>query len=205
MKQTAIIETQYFGYVQYISTFAKYPFVQIEQFENWQKSSFRNRTILAGSNGLIHLSVPILNGREQHQTIKETKINNAGYWQTYHWRTIFSCYGKAPFFEFYKDELHNILLKKKHIFLLDLNMELLNWLLQKFKIFPSINYTAQYFFQPDDNVDDLRNKWLPKNFQQQQNAVTQYRQVFQDKINFQPNISILDLLFCEGLNAKTFL
>lgn len=206
MNKTAIVETQYFGCVQYISIFAKYSSVFIEQFENWQKSSFRNRTVLVGSNGLIHLSVPILNGREQHKTIKEIKINTSEKWQNYHWRTIFSCYGKAPFFEFYKDELHGILFKRKFDFLFDLNMELLNWLLHKFKITSPINFTGKYFTQTiDGGTIDLRNKWLPKNFQQEQNAVMQYNQVFQEKINFQPNVSILDLLFCEGPNAKTFL
>lgn len=205
MNKTAIVETQYFGCVQYISTFAKYSLVFIEQFENWQKSSFRNRTILVGSNGLINLSVPILNGREQHQPVREIKINNIENWQSYHWRTIFSCYGKAPFFEFYKDELHDILFKKKFAFLFDLNIEMLNWLLQKLKIASSINLTENYLFKTNDDVVDLRNYWLPKNFQLNQSSEIQYSQVFQEKIGFQPNLSVLDILFCEGPNAKKIL
>jgi hypothetical protein len=200
----AIVETQYFGCTQYFSIFAKYSSVLIEQFENWQKSSFRNRTILVGSNGLIHLSVPILHGREQHLPIKEIKINQAVHWQIFHWKTICSCYGKAPFFEFYKDELHDILLKKKYSFLFDLNTEILQWIIKKLKITSSVNFTEQYLSEANHNMDDFRNRWLPKNFQQQ-SAVMQYSQVFQDKINFQPNVSILDLLFCEGAHAHTFL
>jgi WbqC-like protein family. len=206
MKQTALVETEYFGCVQYISVFTRYAAVQIEQFENWQKSSFRNRTVLIGSNGLINLSVPILNGREQHQPVKNIKINNSDNWQAHHWRTIFSCYGKAPFFEFYKDELYAILCTKRHGFLFDLNMEILNWLLTKLKIFPSVNLTGQYLVQTGTGTDDLRNKWLPKNYQSGISGVEmQYTQVFQGKVGFQQNVSILDLLFCEGPAAKSFL
>jgi hypothetical protein len=205
MNKTAIVETQYFGCVQYISTFTKYSSVFIEQYENWQKSSFRNRTVLVGSNGLINLSVPILKGREQHQLIKEIKINNEENWQSYHWRTIFSCYGKAPFFEFYKDDIHDILLKKKFDFLFDLNTEILNWLFKKLKISSPINFTEEYSSLASDDVDDLRNQWLPQNFQLNKANEIQYSQVFQEKIGFRKNVSILDLLFCEGSNAKSFL
>ena len=205
MNKTAIVEAQYFGCVQYISTFATCSSVQIEQLENWQKSSFRNRTVLVGSNGLISISVPILHGREQHQPVKEIRIDNDEKWQAHHWKTIFSCYGKAPFFEFYKDELHDILFKKKCDFLFDLNIEILRWILKKLKLSSSITFTEEYFTQSNDGIDDLRNKWLPKNFQLDSSCEKQYSQVFQEKTGFQKNVSILDLLFCEGPNARTFL
>ncbi|MBA2748463.1 MAG: WbqC family protein, partial [Tatlockia sp.] len=32
-----------------------------------------------------------------------------------------------------------------------------------------------------------------------------YSQVFEDRLGFQPNLSILDLLFCEGPNAINLL
>jgi hypothetical protein len=47
--------------------------------------------------------------------------------------------------------------------------------------------------------EDARNKWKPTNFQE--DASVKYFQVFEDRIGFQPNLSILDLLFCEGPNA----
>ncbi len=53
---------------------------------------------------------------------------------------------------------------------------------------------------------DMRNKILPKNFQKdRENWKPRYPQVFEDRVGFQPNLSILDLLFCEGPNAINLL
>jgi hypothetical protein len=46
--------------------------------------------------------------------------------------------------------------------------------------------------------------WLPKNFQEDKNFV-KYNQVFEDRTAFQPNLSILDILFCEGPETNSIL
>jgi hypothetical protein len=54
------------------------------------------------------------------------------------------------------------------------------------------------------SIEDARDKWLPKNFQQAGMGF-QYTQVFEEKIGFQNNLSILDLLFNTGPEAKNLL
>jgi len=199
-----IIDNQYFACIGYYSTLFKNSNIEIEQFENWEKMSFRNRCIVAGSNGLIHLTVPVENGRNQHCLFKDIKINNREKWQLQHWRTIQSCYGKAPFFEYYKIWLEAFFLERKFIYLFDMNLEVLEWVLKILK--SGINPVLTKSYQKDQESDliDYRKKWLPKNYL----SITvnqEYFQLFTDKIGFQKNLSILDLLLCEGPNAFNIL
>lgn len=195
-----IIENQYFGCLSYYLILCKYKYIKIEAFERYQKMSFRNRCVIYGANGLIHLSVPIVNGRDQRALIKDIKIDNSSAWQKKHFRSIKSAYGKTPYFEFYEEPLLRIF-ENKQTFLFDLNFELLLWLVNIFKIKGAISTTTS--FKKDYLIDkiDYRNKWLPKNFQDEAEPL-KYYQPFEERFGFQSNLSILDFLFNEGPAIK---
>ena len=191
-----IIENQYFGTINYINTLFQFSNVEIEQYESWQKMSFRNRCMVAGSNGLVHLSVPLESGRSQKGLVKDVRISYSDDWQTRHLRTIESCYNRAPFFEFYRDGVWR-LLEKKEAFLFDLNLSILEWLKGVLKVPATITLTDTYQKTLPEHTLDLRNYSLPKNYQAQPMGF-RYTQVFEDRIGFMSNLSILDLLFCSG-------
>jgi hypothetical protein len=196
-----IIENQYFACVNYYYTLLKCKYAEIEACEHYEKMSFRNRCVIAGANGLIHLSIPLEKGRSQRSLIKEVKINHTEPWQSHHWKSIKSAYGKAPFFEFYAESVHS-LIKKPHVFLYDLNIEIFGWLVKNLKITTVVSETSQYQSAVMAGVEDCRNKWLPKNFQQESSI--QYHQLFEEKNRFQPNLSILDFLFNAGNNLQAY-
>ena len=200
---TLLIENQYFGSVIYTTTLFQFSNIKIEQYEAYQKMSFRNRCVIAGSNGLIHLSVPLENGRNQRQLMKDTRISYSGRWQSEHLRSLESCYSRSPYFEFYRDEVWE-LFRKNEVFLMDLNFSILEWLQKVLKYPGSISLTDDYCQEYPASVADLRNHFLPKNFQNLPMNLL-YTQVFEDRIGFQPNLSILDLLFCCGPEAKNML
>jgi hypothetical protein len=52
-------------------------------------------------------------------------------------------------------------------------------------------------------VEDHRNRVLPKNYAEFRPV--KYRQVFEEKLGFMPNLSILDLLFNVGKQAGELL
>jgi WbqC-like protein family len=54
-----------------------------------------------------------------------------------------------------------------------------------------------------DNNNDWRNQVLPKNYDRVNPL--QYRQVFEERTGFLPNLSALDLLFNEGPRAGILL
>lgn len=198
-----IIESQYFGQVNWYKLLFSFSNIEIAQYEAYPKTSFRNRTIIAGSNGLIILSVPLQNGRTQKNQTRDVKISYDQDWQEQHWRSIVSCYGKSPFFEYYQDSLKT-LFQKKHEFLLDLNFATQAWVLKQFKSkqIPAFALAQEIDFR--QSQWDCRDQFKPSNFQQVQTQV-RYPQVFEDRIGFQPNLSILDLLSCMGPASKTLL
>jgi WbqC-like protein family len=169
-------------------------------YDDYHKMSFYNRFVVCGSNGLIHLSVPLINGRDQKIPFKDVRICYGEKWQLRHWLTITSCYNRSPYFEYYRDELEKFF-KNRWEFLFDWNFATLNWLRQVLKFPAELIITAQLV---DGSIEDARNKWLPKNFQQVDLGF-QYAQVFEEKIGFQNNLSILDLLFNLGPKARNLL
>lgn len=198
-----IIEYQYFGTVDYINTLFQFSHIEFEACETFQKMSFRNRMVLAGSNGLVHLSVPLEKGRDQKQLLKDVRISYSLPWQQQHWRTIESCYNRSPFYEYYRDWLEGFY-QRRPVFLIDLNREIMHWLVKQLKVPGSYGETADFIHIYPTGIADYRNRWLPRNFQDGESTIP-YRQVFEDRIGFQKNLSILDLLFCEGPAARTLL
>jgi hypothetical protein len=203
MNDNLIIEYQYFGSINYTNALFQFSNIEFEVYESFQKMSFRNRMVVAGSNGLVHLSVPLEKGRDQKQPIRDVKISYSLPWQQQHWRTIESCYNRSPFYEFYRDGLENIFTSKP-VYLIDLNRDIRNWLWKVLKIPSSYAETSSYQTPPIQDHTDFRNRWVPKNFQLDAFQI-RYRQVFEDRIGFQPNLSILDLLFCMGPSAHSLL
>ncbi len=203
-KITQIIDNQYFGSINYYSTLFKFLNTEIELFDNYQKMSFRNRCIVVGSNGLVHLSIPVVGGRNKKQLMRDVKIDYSQAWQRQHIKTITSCYGKAPFYEYYINDIEK-LIKCQSIFLVDFNWEIMLWLKRIIQIPTEISFTENFIAEYNSkNIVDNRNKWLPNKFIIDEDVI-KYQQVFEDKIGFQKNVSIIDLLFCEGSNAKNLL
>ncbi|OYU55085.1 MAG: hypothetical protein CFE25_08970 [Chitinophagaceae bacterium BSSC1] len=198
-----IIESQYFGTVNWYKLLFQNSNIEIAQCEAYPKSSFRNRTIIVGSNGLITLSVPLQKGRIQKSQTRDVKICYDQDWQAGHWRSIVSCYGKSPFFEYYQDSLKP-LFQKKQEYLLDLNFATQEWALKqlKSKLIPSFAQAQEADFRQTET--DYRDQFKPNDFQMVQNPIS-YPQVFEDRIGFKANLSILDLLSCMGPASKTLL
>jgi len=193
-----IVESQYFPCVNYIAALLKNDSCEIEQWETFRKMSFRNRCIIVGSNGLINLTVPVEGGRNNKQLMKDVRISYSENWQAQHWKAIVSSYAKAPFYEYYQHSIEQ-LIKKQHTFLLDKNMDIVFWLKKVLKMQAQISLTTEYETTLVEGKSDCRNKWLPNNYLQEENVLF-YNQVFEEKLGFQKNVSILDFLFCEGPN-----
>ena len=201
--ESLIIDCQYFGTINYIKILFDYSNILIEQYESYQKMSFRNRCMIAGSNGLINLSVPLENGRSQKGLTRDVKISHSTNWRVQHWRSIESAYNRSPFFEFYREGVWAVL-EKEDTYLLDLNLKILDWLKKVLKLNATICLTDDYRKNYLNGVIDMRNQFPPKNYHNQPFGF-RYTQVFEERIGFIPNLSILDILFCFGPSAKSLL
>jgi hypothetical protein len=205
-----LIEYQYFGcFISYLISL-KYSNIEIELYENYQKASFRNRMMLASPLGPVALSIPVLGGRNARQLSRDVKIDHREAWQSQHLKTILNYYSRSPWFEFYRPELEE-LYQQKPTTLNEWNRLCMVWVLAKIQISAKIAETESYLqIIEKDDVLDWRNQILPKNYTTAFENLLQrpcpvYQQVYQERTGFLPNLSILDLLFCEGPNAKNLL
>jgi len=164
--------------------------------------SFRNRCIIAGAHGTISLSVPLQNGRNQNLPMNEVLISDKENWQSRHFKSIQSAYNRSPFFEYYQHELFGIY-QKTFSRLVDWNLHCLNWVKEKLDWPAEIRFTETAIPYLAGGFEDQRNIVLPKNYGQW-NPV-KYRQVFEERTGFFPNLSVLDLLFNVGKEAGELL
>ena len=180
--------------------------VYIEACENYQKQSYRNRCRFYAADGVQALSYPIIHEGGTHKLpISEIKIDWSTPWLQQHERAIVSAYRTSAYFEYYQDELFAILESRPER-LLDLNMDLLRFFIEKTGLSVDLRLTSEYSREVD--MTDLREAIHPK----RPNTILRnlalekpYFQVFSRKHGFQSDLSIMDLLFNEGPDSILYL
>lgn len=199
LKTDVLIELHYLPSISYFTAIQGFERLFVEKFEHYQKQTYRNRCHINTASGAEVLSVP-LTSKHGKTLVKDVAIDYSQKWLNNHWRTIQSAYGKAPFFEFYSDDLHTVLFKK-HMFLYDLNFEVLTMCLRWLKHNISVAETSYYERNPATVVADYRSVLNPKKADSCNRfyKTAEYSQVFGSK--FVNNVSIVDLVFCEGPGA----
>ena len=166
--------------------------------EHFQKMSDRNRYHISGANNSIKLTVPLVNGRNQRVPMKDVLIFNEERWQVQHWRTLVSVYKRTPFFDHYEDSLR-LLFETPFSYLVDYNKATMQWVKQQLKIQFEEKETDVFIKDHPESELDLR-KHMPAALN-----LPKYYQVFEDRLGFIPDLSILDLLFSEGPGTMAFL
>ena len=193
-----VVDLQYFPSVDYIFAISRSSYIIFDECLTFRKMSFRNRTVIAGANGPINLTVPVLGGRDVKEKMRDIKIDNSQAWKARHLRSIVSSYNRSPFFEFFSDSLGE-LFEVKFERLQDWNLACMDWLVKncglKFEV-KVANHPAE--ISGSDQFEDFRDRFFPRTIPQVQSLVLPYRQVFEDKFGFIPHLSILDFLFCNG-------
>jgi len=202
---TYLLSTAYFAPISYYSILlSDDSSVIIEKRENYSRQSYRNRCTIYSANDLQHLVVPVVKPGKSKISITEVEISYDTPWQKLHFKAIESAYRRSPFYEYYIDDLM-IYFNQRHRYLYQFNMQILHTVCDLIKITLRIKENSHYIKSVDDNIIDLRNSIHPKITQQTTNNPPRYTQVFANKWGFKPNLSILDLLFNTGPEAKKIL
>lgn len=190
--------------------------IYIEACENYQKQSYRNRCRFYAADGVQALSFPIIHEGGTHKLpVAEIKVDYSTPWLLQHERTIVSAYRTSAYFEYYQDELFEIMESRPER-LLDLNMALLRFFIEKTGLKVDLRMTSDFnrdgVVREEDGTEilctDLREVIHPK----RSNTILPdlklekpYFQVFAQKHGFISDLSIMDLLFNEGPDSILFL
>jgi len=112
-----------------------------------------------------------------------------------------ACYRRSAYFEYYEDEL--VPFYEKNIpFLFDYNEQLLHFIMKAIKMKVELKFTESY--EPAyPSMEDVRNAISPK--KKADPGQKPYMQVFDERMGFQQNLSIVDLLFNQGPHSMNYL
>ncbi len=172
--------------------------------EHFHKQYFYNRSTIYGANGPLKLIIP-LQKRHEKTPLKDVMIRyTEERWQALHWRSLESAYRRSPYFEYFEHELAPLYNDYQPELLIDWNRKIFDTVNKLMQVDIKLCYTTEYLKTPED-VDDYRGLASPAIMEKQTNKNIKYQQVFEEKYGFMPNLSIIDLLFCEGPHAKQLL
>ena len=164
------------------------------QNEHYQRRTQRNRTVIANSHGRQTLSIPLLGGKHQSCPIKEVKISYAEDWRRQHWLSIQAAYGSAPFYFAFEDELQDLYTRIPDT-LWEWNWGLMEWV-------ASIIAPQLVLAKADDWIPEIDTQKVTLSAV---DGLKQYPQVFTERTDWLSNLSILDLLMCQGTAAGSYL
>ena len=201
---TALLQSTYFGPVQWYQKLYRYDSILIEQHDTYQKQTFRNRCVIATANGVQALTVPVEAAVEKC-TMKEVRISDHNQWRRVHWNALQSAYSESPFFEYYQDDIRPFF-EKKYDYLIDFNEAIRQKICELIDIEPKVEYTKEFISSTPSTIADYREVIHAKHPQPDADFTPKrYWQVFERKHGFQPNLSILDLLFNMGTESVFYL
>ena len=224
-KKIAISQSNYIpwkGYFDMINMVDEFVFYDDVQYTN---QDWRNRNKIKTQKGLEWLSVPV--GKDTNRLICEVQIKDHS-WQKQHWGKILHNYREAPYFKEYKELFKEIYLNKTWTNLSELNQYIIKkisidilGITTKFNDSRNFNLSGKkeeryiplikqlgateylsgpsaknYLTQEMLEKDDIQLTWLDYG------NYSVYNQKF---LPFKHDVSILDLLFNEGHNAKEYM
>lgn len=206
--ENVLLSTAYFPPIEWFVALLNADNPLIEQWENYQKQSYRSRANILTSSGVLTLSIPMEREVTHKLPIRDIKIDYSTPWIVQHKRSITAAYNSSPFFEYYQDDLFPVL-DKRYKYLFDLNCALIERVMELMGINSSLKFSDQYVKGEDlEDILDLRDRIHPKKNSPIFGEVIKerpYYQVFAEKQGFISNLSILDLLSNEGPSSISFL
>ena len=176
----------------------------IDLYEHYVKQSYRNRCDILTAGGPASLTVHVVKGGSiRKRPVCDMRIDYSKRWQHQHWMSILSAYRNSPYFDHDRDRFEPFY-NREFTFLADWNIALLETVTGILGTPPALRFSDSYI-EADTDDRDLRPAFEPLRADGRTTAGGVYEQVFADRFPFVPNLSVIDLLFCEGPAAKAFL
>ena len=162
--------------------------------EHYIKRSVRNRTSIMTANGVLDLTVPVVNANRPRTPMIKMQIDYSKPWQHQHWVAIESAYRSSAYFDFIAERLEPFY-REHYSSLVEFNLAILRVMLDFLGYKAPLKRTTEYVVAAEGDVD-LRPKRRQSDFK-----TPHYFQLFSDRVPFAENLSILDLVMSEGTYA----
>ncbi|MGB2129364.1 MAG: WbqC family protein [Flavicella sp.] len=201
-RSSVLLHPTYFSPIVQYAAILQFDEILFEMEDNFQKQTYRNRCYIYAANGKQMLNIPIVHQKSIGKVkTKDILIDHkTANWQSNHLKSFQAAYRSSPFYEFYEDDIASIL-NKKHKYLVDLNLELHEFVLESIQELKQHKKTDRYITKYEAN--DFRNL---ANAKTENNCIfPKYTQTFEEKHGFIKNLSILDLLCMEGSASYRYL
>ena len=203
MNPIAILPVAYLPPLPHYVAMLAHSEVQWDIYEHFHKQYFYNRAIIYGANGPLKLIIP-LQKRHEKTPLREVKIKYEDSWQKLHWRSLEASYRRSPYFEYFEHELSPLYDNYQPELLIDWNRKIFETVNKLMQVDIKLSYTKEYL-KNYEQADDCRNLASPAELDEVAEKKIKYQQVFEEKHGFNHNLSIIDLLFCEGPHSKQLL
>jgi hypothetical protein len=196
-----LADLHYFPSLEFFTAILESEEILFMPSDRYQRQSFFNRCQIRLANKVETLSVPIV-GRRPKISQSAIQIDYEQNWEKVHLRGIQSAYGKAPFYEYYFPYFEAVF-QRNHKFLWDLNWDILTICLKLLGLPAKMVSLTEASISGE--IQDIRRQISPSvHFSEREFYQSQaYFQLFGS--DFESNLSILDLLFCEGPASKSVL
>lgn len=189
-----ILPSAYMPSVEYVARLLRQE-CMVDLGEHYVKRSQRNRAHILSANGVMPLTVHVENANRSRQRMRDVKIDYSKRWQHQHWVSILSAYKSSPYFDHYASVIEPFY-RREWRFLVDYNMDYLHTLLRLLGAKCDVTVSENYIEAAAEDLD-LR----PRQKEDSTFVAEPYYQVFSERMPFEPNLSVLDLLMCEGPSA----
>jgi len=197
-------------------------FVLTDDFQ-YTTHNFINRTQIKTVDGAAWLTVPVLTKGHRSESIRETLIDSSQNWQRKHWRTLSVNYTYSAYFEQYVDFFEEVYLSRKWKYLIDLNLELIEFVKRLLKLSTKIVLSSDLNLKDKGSIllakmptaldcttylveRKFENYLDRKLFSEKEIGLKffsfrppEYYQLFG---NFASGLSIVDIIFNEGTDSR---
>ena len=226
MKKVVITQSNYIAWKGYFDSINMADELVLYDDMQYTRRDWRNRNKVKTKDGVKWLTIPVEVKGKYFQKINETKISDPK-WGLDHWNVILHNYGKAPYFNEYKGIFENLYLNTTEEYLSKINFNFIKAICEILGIKTNIRWSSEFKLLEDRNerLIDICKKLDASDYFSgpaakfymdeplfEKNGIRvhyvdysgypEYKQLHGD---FDHAVSILDLIFCEGPNATTFM
>ena len=226
MSKVVITQSNYIPWKGYFDSIAIADDFVIYDDMQYTKRDWRNRNVIKTAQGLKWLTIPVEVKGKFFQKINETKVSDIN-WNKEHWNLIQQNYKKAPYFNEYKDVFEELYLNTKSIYLTEINFKFIKAICEILEIKTKFHFSSDFVLEEDrnerlvsickklDTTDyysgPAAKAYMDENIFEKQNIkinyfdysnYPEYKQLHEP---FEHSVSVLDLIFNTGPNAKSFL